>query len=101
MSLSATPSRAVLEVSDNGSGFNPLEQSAGLGLLTMRERVQLVRGVLSVQPLHPHGTTVKIVVPLNRDGDTKPAHLPSGVAVPLPASAPAPAGTTGIRTPRS
>ncbi len=99
--LSATPSRTVLEVSDNGSGFNPLEQSAGLGLLTMRERVQLVRGVLSVQPLQPHGTTVRIVVPLNRDADSKAPHMPSGVAVPHPASASAPSGTTGIRTPRS
>ncbi len=99
VTLSSTSSRTVLEVSDNGSGFNPLERSAGLGLLTMRERVQLVRGVLSVQPLQPHGTTVRIVVPLNRDADGKTPNLPGNVAMALPASTPT--GTTGIRTPRS
>jgi signal transduction histidine kinase len=91
----------VLEVSDNGAGFNPLERSAGLGLLTMRERVQLVRGVLSVQPLHPHGTTVRIVVPLKGDGDGKTPSLPSNVALTLPPSPSAPSRPSGIRSPRS
>ena len=91
VTLSATSSQIVLQVTDNGSGFNPLARSAGLGLLTMRERVQLVRGMLSVQPLQPRGTTVRIVVPLNRDGDVRRPHSRSGAVAPRPASAPAPA----------
>ena len=91
VALSATSSQIVLQVTDNGSGFNPLARSAGLGLLTMRERVQLVRGMLSVQPLQPRGTTVRIVVPLSRDSDVSRPHSRSGAVAPRPASAPAPA----------
>ena len=99
--LSATASQIVLQVSDNGSGFNPLARSAGLGLLTMRERVQLVRGVLSVQPLQPHGTTVRIVVPLNRDGDIRRAALAIGRCRASSSFCSRSSGTTGIRRSRT
>jgi PAS domain S-box-containing protein len=87
VSLTATAAQIVLQVSDNGAGFNPLVRSAGLGLLTMRERVLLVRGVLSVHPSQPGGTTVKIVVPLVPEQGVRPQPELPGAAAPLRAAA--------------
>ena len=36
----------------------------GLGLLTMRERVELVKGTLAVESAQPQGTTIRATVPL-------------------------------------
>ena len=67
VSLVATVSMMTLRVSDNGAGFDPLTSpAAGLGLQTMRERVDLVGGVLAVEAVRPHGTTVRVDVPLRR-----------------------------------
>jgi signal transduction histidine kinase len=93
VALAATASQIVLHVSDNGSGFNPLARSAGLGLLTMRERVQLVRGVLSMQPARPHGSTLRIVVPLDREREIRPPHSLSDAVAPLPVSIAVPAAS--------
>jgi signal transduction histidine kinase len=56
----------VLTVSDNGVGFDPAEvrNKAGLGLSSMRERAQLVRGDFSVESRSGQGTVVRIRVPL-------------------------------------
>jgi PAS domain S-box-containing protein len=87
--LSATGAQLVLEVSDNGAGFNPLAPSAGLGLMTMRERVQLVRGVLTVKASHPHGTTIRIAVPATHQPDATP-HRPTVAPARPRAAFPAP-----------
>jgi signal transduction histidine kinase len=58
-------SHVVLRVSDNGKGFDPLtSRASGIGLLTMRERAELVNGTLVVEHARPHGTTVRMVVPV-------------------------------------
>jgi PAS domain S-box-containing protein len=87
--LSGTTSRLTLTVTDNGKGFDPLEsQASGLGLLTMRERVELVGGTLAVKAARPHGTTVHVVVPLTLQAG-RAAMLRSNAAAPEPASPPA------------
>lgn len=64
--LHGTEEAIELTVSDIGSGFE--EQDAftrdGLGLISMRERVQLVHGELSVKSKTGAGTTVHAWVPL-------------------------------------
>jgi PAS domain S-box-containing protein len=58
-----------LRVSDAGVGFDPemvLNQS-GLGLVSMRERVRLVQGTLSVESKLHGGTTIHARVPLQRN----------------------------------
>jgi PAS domain S-box-containing protein len=68
VTLAATRSIMTLRVADDGAGFDPLTSpAAGLGLQTMRERVDLVGGVLSVEAGRPHGTTVRVDVPLGGD----------------------------------
>jgi signal transduction histidine kinase len=57
-----------LEISDAGAGFVPkasLEQSEGLGLLGMRERVESVGGNFEIESKLGVGTKVKIVLPLH------------------------------------
>jgi signal transduction histidine kinase len=54
-----------LVIEDSGSGFEPatLERGAGLGFVSMRERLRLVRGTLSVESAPSRGTTIDVRVP--------------------------------------
>ncbi len=58
-----------LEVSDDGRGFDKARaRSAGtLGLSSMRERVRLLDGTLSIRSTRGKGTTVSAEVPLTGD----------------------------------
>jgi signal transduction histidine kinase len=58
---------AVLEVADDGQGFDverAEERRPGMGLFSMRERVALVNGRLAVTSAKGHGTLVVATVPL-------------------------------------
>jgi signal transduction histidine kinase/Tfp pilus assembly protein PilF len=62
-----------LEVSDAGTGFEmnaSLEQSEGLGLLGMRERVESVGGNFEIESQIGTGTKIKITLPLHHSSDT-------------------------------
>jgi PAS domain S-box-containing protein len=67
--LSGTSNEIALSVRDWGIGFNPEEamRGRGLGLTSMRERLRLVHGELSVDS-QPHlGATIRATVALRRD----------------------------------
>jgi PAS domain S-box-containing protein len=68
--LEGTGSSICLTVSDKGAGFDPLEvrQKPGLGLSSMRERIQLVSGDFSVETKPGQGTTIRVCVPLKGCG---------------------------------
>ena len=69
LQLTGTPSQLRLLVTDSGRGFDPLKiQANGIGLLTMRERVELNGGKLRIDTTHPHGTTIEAVLPLDEPG---------------------------------
>ena len=53
----------VLNVSDDGVGFDPDAESGGFGLVGMRERVALVGGRLEIRSEPGEGTTVKAELP--------------------------------------
>ena len=58
---------AILEVSDDGKGFDverAEERRPGMGLFSMRERIGLVNGRLSVSSAPGRGTRVMATVPL-------------------------------------
>jgi signal transduction histidine kinase len=61
--LSRTPRRVVLEVADDGHGFDPELPSAGLGLASMRERAAAAGGLLTVRSRRS-GTLVRMTVPV-------------------------------------
>ena len=63
VTLSRTRSRVVLEVTDDGTGFDPALASSGLGLASMRERAAAVGGVLRVSSAPGAGTKVRLAVP--------------------------------------
>jgi len=58
-----------LVVRDRGLGFDPQEamKRGGLGLISMRERLQAVGGDLSIHSLPHEGTAVKACAPLTSD----------------------------------
>ncbi len=58
-----------LTVSDNGKGFEERNGFAqeGLGLISMRERVQMVHGVFGIKTQPGTGTTISVQIPIRKD----------------------------------
>jgi PAS domain S-box-containing protein len=83
--LSATEAEIQLVVSDAGTGFDvdAAMQNRGLGLVSMQERVHLVRGSLHVESEPSKGTKIFAVVPLangnQSSSDDKGADKPAGI----------------------
>jgi signal transduction histidine kinase len=65
--LSISDQGIDLCISDSGTGFNPqsVHLKGGLGLLSMRERVRLIEGQLSIESRPLRGTQVRVHVPLS------------------------------------
>jgi signal transduction histidine kinase len=61
----------LLAVSDDGVGFDPESPRTGmhLGLASMRERLQLVSGTLTIESAPGAGTTVGAWVPLRQESE--------------------------------
>jgi PAS domain S-box-containing protein len=57
--------RVVLAIVDDGAGFDPARpRAAGLGLTTMRERVEMMGGELRVRSVVGRGTTIHVTLPI-------------------------------------
>jgi len=55
--------RLTMIVEDNGTGFDAAAPAEGLGLVSMRERAELLGGSLRVESTTEHGTTLVVEVP--------------------------------------
>ncbi|MDL4818238.1 GAF domain-containing sensor histidine kinase [Actinomadura opuntiae] len=66
VSLTVDDGRAMLEVADDGSGFDALDgdQQGGLGLASMRDRACSIGGTFAIDAAPGRGTTVRLEVPL-------------------------------------
>jgi len=68
-----TGKEAVLEISDDGAGFNPpddllsLARNGHLGLVGMREQAEAAGGSLEVSSKPGEGTRLRAVIPLTQD----------------------------------
>ena len=64
--LSGHCNRIELCISDSGTGFTPesARAEAGIGLISMRERLRLVGGHISVESEPSLGTQIHVRVPL-------------------------------------
>jgi len=62
--LKAKDGQLVLEVRDNGSGFDTTEQSSGFGIDGMRERATLIGAVLSLTSQKGSGTQIVVSMPM-------------------------------------
>jgi two-component system sensor histidine kinase DegS len=62
-----------VRIKDDGAGFNVDEaisskdRPRGLGLLGMKERVELMNGTLSIQSYPSNGTEIDFKIPLNKE----------------------------------
>ena len=63
VTLSRTPRRVILEVTDDGSGFVP-GAPGGLGLASMRGRAASAGGTLTIRSAPGAGTTVRLAIPV-------------------------------------
>ena len=54
--------RAVIE--DDGGGFDPAQRGDGIGLIGMRERIELLDGTFTVESSETSGTTLAAEVPV-------------------------------------
>jgi signal transduction histidine kinase len=69
----------VMEIEDDGVGFNvgavdaSYAQRGSLGMVSMRERTELLGGTLSVDSVEGRGTIVRLTVPLGRGSDHEPS----------------------------
>ncbi|MEP6467434.1 MAG: PAS domain S-box protein, partial [Parafilimonas sp.] len=68
ISLEASPERVTLRIEDAGDGFelNAALRKGGLGLISMEERIRLVKGELTIHSHPGKGTTVTGLVPLEK-----------------------------------
>jgi len=73
--LSGTSEEVLLTVSDLGGGFDTeaAMKGEGLGLTSMRERLKLVNGQLSIDSQPKHGTTIQARVPFRSNSDSERA----------------------------
>ena len=60
-------STSDISVSDNGRGFDVIDQAAGRGLRNMRARAQTVGGEIVVSPRASGGTTMRLTLPIPSD----------------------------------
>jgi signal transduction histidine kinase len=64
LDLSGGPSGVTLTITDDGRGFDVGNVATrGLGLISMRERVESVRGVLEIHATPAEGTRLQVTVP--------------------------------------
>jgi len=60
--------KLLIEITDDGKGFDPEQigrQSGHYGLIGIQERVRIMYGKLSITNYLPHGTHIRIEVPLD------------------------------------
>jgi signal transduction histidine kinase len=73
--IAADNGQLALDIEDDGQGFDPSSvvprpgDMRGLGLLGMRERVELFGGTVTINSKPGHGTHVSIRVPLPQDAN--------------------------------
>ncbi len=64
--LQTTIEAICLRIADNGAGFDPrlVARTGGLGLVSMRERLQLVGGTFSIDSRPSGGTRIAARIPV-------------------------------------
>jgi signal transduction histidine kinase len=71
---------ALLEIQDDGVGFDvasvtrAYDQRGSLGMVNLRERTELVNGVLNLQSVPGKGTRVQVYIPLSEEAADRLQH---------------------------
>jgi signal transduction histidine kinase len=64
VSLRRDGDQAILEIDDDGQGFDPTAPHTGLGLRHLHDRGLAIGGQVTVESKAGEGTTVRFAVPL-------------------------------------
>jgi signal transduction histidine kinase len=80
--LTFSAAATQLEVCDDGVGFAPgsMGTTGGLGLASLRERVQKLGATLAIDSAPGSGTTIKVTVPTSAATGILPARSGNGTA---------------------
>ncbi len=60
VALNRVNDHLVLEISDNGVGFDPNQAPGGLGLISLQNRVKMIKAELEIQSKPQQGTIIRI-----------------------------------------
>jgi signal transduction histidine kinase len=73
--MHGSPAEIQLTVRDLGKGFDPelAKDTPGLGLVSMQERVRLVKGTISITSRPGAGTVINVRVPVSAGKQTEQA----------------------------
>ena len=87
-----------LGVSDQGRGFDPqeLKETSGFGLLSIRERVELLGGRMSIRSAKGQGSRFRVVVPDGPKVKDREKKAEAGVSVPATVSVPSSNGALRV-----
>jgi len=71
VTVARSDDQLALSVSDDGEGFDPagVQRNSGLGLVSIEERVRLVKGHVTVRSEPRQGTAIDVRVPVNGAND--------------------------------
>lgn len=64
ISIAATPQSLTLQIRDNGVGFNNQLGAEGIGLISIRERVDSLKGTLKINSAPGRGTRLTVCIPV-------------------------------------
>ncbi len=67
--FSESADKAILEVQDDGRGFDPAQATSGFGLVSMRERVAALNGELVIESAIDSGVRIQVTLPLDAHHD--------------------------------
>lgn len=71
---------ALLEIQDDGVGFDPssinsnYENRGSLGMINLRERTELVNGVLNIKSQPGNGTVIQVYIPVTEEASDRLHH---------------------------
>ena len=68
---------ALLEIEDDGEGYDveavdaSYEHRGSLGMVNMRERSELLSGILKIESAKGQGTCVRVLIPLSEEASDR------------------------------
>ncbi|HET9910092.1 MAG TPA: sensor histidine kinase [Anaerolineales bacterium] len=69
VTLSFMEDMFVMDIADDGLGFDPSKTSDGFGLKTMRDRIEELSGILTIESERGGGTAIAVSLPLSENND--------------------------------
>jgi signal transduction histidine kinase len=55
----------TMEITDDGCGFDPRAEHAGMGLVSMRERAEALKGEFVIESEPGRGTRISVTLPVD------------------------------------